>query len=236
VAKGYADTLAAVWRGVSVNGITFRAPSLFPVGSLGNEGWYQINLDIPYYWDNPSSASGVSSPAASAAYVPPLVLRFDLHLDTQAVFPPAANQVYWDGTLTDINFAGFETTGISYRVGRFVVPSDVDVDENITFKIWGQREIAGSAAAVSILFEHLRLPLGSSMETAYGQSRSPAVTVAASTVTDISSWAVTFASLGWAAGDLITFRVARDQPHADDTLTGGKWLGHMFTISIPRSG
>jgi len=44
------DVLTTLWSGASFNGITCRAASVARVGT--DEGWYQVNLSIPYYWDN----------------------------------------------------------------------------------------------------------------------------------------------------------------------------------------
>lgn len=44
-----ADAAAAIFRGQSANGITYRAPSPSKAGP--REGYYQINVSIPYQWD-----------------------------------------------------------------------------------------------------------------------------------------------------------------------------------------
>lgn len=47
--RGYADTLASLFRDTNFNGITTREASITNVGESG--GWYQINLTVPYYVD-----------------------------------------------------------------------------------------------------------------------------------------------------------------------------------------
>jgi hypothetical protein len=44
-----ADTVTAVFRGVSHDGVTYRAPSVEKVGPAG--GWFQINVVVPFFWD-----------------------------------------------------------------------------------------------------------------------------------------------------------------------------------------
>lgn len=46
-ARGYADTLAGFFRRVSQSGIDFRLPTTTIVGI--SNGWYQINLSVPYH-------------------------------------------------------------------------------------------------------------------------------------------------------------------------------------------
>lgn len=49
IARQYGDTLAAIFRDAQFSGITFRETTLNNTGI--NEGWYQFNLVIPFYWD-----------------------------------------------------------------------------------------------------------------------------------------------------------------------------------------
>ena len=44
-----ADSIAALFRAVSHDGVTYRAPSAQKVGPAG--GWYQVNVVIPFWWD-----------------------------------------------------------------------------------------------------------------------------------------------------------------------------------------
>ena len=46
--RTYLDTLKSYWQ-VEDQGLTFRPASVFPVGVVN--GWYQTNLDIPYFWN-----------------------------------------------------------------------------------------------------------------------------------------------------------------------------------------
>jgi hypothetical protein len=46
VARGYADTLAGIFRRVTQSGINFRMPTFTQVGE--RDSWYQINVSIPY--------------------------------------------------------------------------------------------------------------------------------------------------------------------------------------------
>lgn len=48
-ALSLADTLADGFRGITADGITYRAPAPDPVGVSG--AWYQVNLWIPFYRD-----------------------------------------------------------------------------------------------------------------------------------------------------------------------------------------
>lgn len=53
-ARGYADTIAAIFRDAVFNGITCREATVTNAGV--NEGWYQINVTIPFQWDGSYTA------------------------------------------------------------------------------------------------------------------------------------------------------------------------------------
>ena len=50
-ARTHADTIASYYRNVNFGSpsIYCRAPRLINVGE--HDGWYQMNVQIPYYWD-----------------------------------------------------------------------------------------------------------------------------------------------------------------------------------------
>jgi len=49
--RGYADTIAAIFEGVNFDTVTCRNASLLNVGI--SQEWYQMNLSIPYWRDEP---------------------------------------------------------------------------------------------------------------------------------------------------------------------------------------
>lgn len=49
-ARAYADTLDTLFRDVSADGIIYGTPYLTAVGR--SEGWYQLNITIPFQWDD----------------------------------------------------------------------------------------------------------------------------------------------------------------------------------------
>ena len=49
VAYDAADAVAAIFRGVTDNGIVYGAASVSVVGPSG--GWFQVNVTVPYRWD-----------------------------------------------------------------------------------------------------------------------------------------------------------------------------------------
>lgn len=44
-----ADQAAAIFRGLQIDGIIYRAPSVERIGP--SDGWYQVNVNIPFQWD-----------------------------------------------------------------------------------------------------------------------------------------------------------------------------------------
>lgn len=49
-ALSLADAAAAIWRGAQVSPVIFQAPEVVTIGDNG-EGWYQVNVINPFYWD-----------------------------------------------------------------------------------------------------------------------------------------------------------------------------------------
>lgn len=49
VVRRLADSIAAILRNRSVNGVNLKATSIQRIGP--REGWYQTNIITPYYWD-----------------------------------------------------------------------------------------------------------------------------------------------------------------------------------------
>lgn len=45
-----ADAVDLIWRGASFNGIHFQTPDVTIVGNV--QGWFQVNVVAPYYWDD----------------------------------------------------------------------------------------------------------------------------------------------------------------------------------------
>ena len=48
-ARQLADTVASIFRGQKFNGILCRSPAVQRVGVI--EGWFQINVNVPFQWD-----------------------------------------------------------------------------------------------------------------------------------------------------------------------------------------
>lgn len=49
VARGYADTAAAIFRDVKFSGITCRSPNILDVGDV--EGWYVVSMNVAFFRD-----------------------------------------------------------------------------------------------------------------------------------------------------------------------------------------
>lgn len=48
-AKDYGDTLAALFRDVQFNGLTFREANVITAGQ--QEGWFKVNMITSFFWD-----------------------------------------------------------------------------------------------------------------------------------------------------------------------------------------
>jgi hypothetical protein len=55
-ARTHADSLAAIFRGAKFSGLTFWTPTITRAGTGvtqtgANNGWFQLNVDTPFYYD-----------------------------------------------------------------------------------------------------------------------------------------------------------------------------------------
>lgn len=46
-----AETVRDAFRSVTADGISYRVPSVIPVGRSDNGKWWQINVNCPFYFD-----------------------------------------------------------------------------------------------------------------------------------------------------------------------------------------
>lgn len=152
---------------------------------------------------------------------------------TDASFPPIT---YVDlGTVED-NFRAFDGAAKEQAQGSFLVPQDIDTTGTVTFYVAGKRASGTAAANVVFDFDHRAVADAESLDGSYTNVTSGALAVDTTLANlDILSFTATVSTLGWAAGDLILFKIGRDGADALDTLNAVDYYGLNFMISIPRA-
>jgi hypothetical protein len=136
----------------------------------------------------------------------------------------------------------FDRATTEYANGSFKVPAALAAG-TVTFKLgWIARVVPGSSEDVVWAFEHVAKADGEDIDAAYTQEKASAD--GTGTTQDglvLTTWTETVDNLGWAADDVVHFRVLRVADDANDTFdnngtqTNDDALMIHFSISIPRS-
>lgn len=140
------------------------------------------------------------------------------------------------GTNVNVLVRSFDDTTEEYGNGKFQVPSDLDTDGTVTLRAYVAAATAAGSKNIGLTFGHLALNDSEDWDPAspYTDEDTGAVAIDA-TQDDVTlvTWTETVANLGWAANDLVLFRVSRDTGVANN-LTGDMYL-FSFSIEIPRA-
>ncbi|MFW9875236.1 MAG: hypothetical protein ACFFG0_19185 [Candidatus Thorarchaeota archaeon] len=140
------------------------------------------------------------------------------------------------GTNVNVFVRSFDDTTEEYVNGKLQVPGDVDTSGTVTFRAYVAAKTAAASKNIALTFGHLALNDSEDWDPAspYTEEDSGDVAIDA-TQDDVTeaSWTETISNLGWAANDLVLFRLSRD-PAATNDLTGDMYL-FSFTVEIPRA-
>lgn len=140
------------------------------------------------------------------------------------------------GTNVNVFARAFDDTTEEYVNGKFMVPSDIDTSGTVTFRAYVTAATAAASKNIGLTFGHLPLNDSEDWDPAspYTDEDTGAVAIDATQddVTEVT-WTETISNLGWAASDMVLFRLSRDTSVADN-LTGDMY-GFVFEISIPRA-
>ncbi len=128
----------------------------------------------------------------------------------------------------------FDDTTEEYANGKFLVPGDVDTAGTVTFRAYVMAKTAAASKNIALTFGHLALNDGEDFDPAspYTEEDSgdKAIDATQDNVTEIT-WTETIANLGWAANDLVLFRLSRYAAGANN-LSGDMYL-LALNIEIP---
>jgi len=140
------------------------------------------------------------------------------------------------GSNVNVFVRAFNDTTEQYANGKLQVPGDVDTAGTVTFRSYVSAAIAVASKNIGLTFGHLALNDSEDWDpvTPYTEVDSGAIAIDATQddVTEVT-WTETISNLGWAANDLVLFRISRDTGVALD-LTGDMYM-FSLAIEIPRS-
>jgi hypothetical protein len=136
------------------------------------------------------------------------------------------------GTNQRVFVRAFDDTLEEYVNGKFQVPGDIDTSGTVTFRAYVMAKTAAASKNIAMTFGHLALNDSEAYDGTYTEedSGNKAIDATQGDVTEIT-WTESVSNLGWAANDMVLFRLSRD-PGATDDLTGDMYLFH-FAVEIP---
>lgn len=139
------------------------------------------------------------------------------------------------GSNVKVKVLAFDDSTEEYSNGKLEVPSDALASGTVTFRAYVSAATAAASKNIGLTFGHLALGDDEDWDPAspYTDEDSGATAISA-TQDDVTlvTWTETFSNLGWAANDLVLFRVSRDVSVANN-LSGDMYL-FSFSVEIPR--
>jgi hypothetical protein len=180
-----------------------------------------------------TSAGAGALPAFAAVATPKREVFFDAAA-LQALETNFAPLEQLSGTTVKTMVRAYDDTTEEYANGKFQVPGDINTGGTVTLRAYVMAKTAAASKNVGLTFGHYAANNSEDFDGSYTEEDSGAFAIDA-TQDDLTeaTWTETVSNLGWAANDLVYFRLSRDTGVADD-LTGDMYL-HSFTIEIPRS-
>lgn len=182
------------------------------------------------YWDGSNWVVGSVS-----ASLPNLEVKFDA-ASLHAIETNFAPLELLTGSNVKTYVRAFDDTTEEYANGKFMVPTDINTSGTVTFRAYVMAETAAASKNIALTFGHLALNDSEDFDKAspYTEEDSgdKAIDATQDDVTEVT-WTETVSNLGWAANDMVLFRLSRD-PGATDDLTGDLFL-FQLTVEIPRA-
>lgn len=140
------------------------------------------------------------------------------------------------GTNVKVFVRAFDDSTEEYVNGKIQVPGDVDTSGTVTFRAYVMAKTAAASKNVALTFGHLALNDSEDFDPTSPytdeDSGDKAIDATQDDITEIT-WSETISNLGWAANDLVLFRVSRPNASAND-LAGDMYM-FSFTIEVPRA-
>jgi len=156
-------------------------------------------------------------------------------IDTHAIESSVAPMDRVTGTNVIKIVVAYDDTTIEYRNGKFLVPGDLDTAGTVTFTVWTQAKTGAASKNVVLRFDHIAIADDEDHDgTAYTSENSGDQSMSATQdhIT-VVEWTETVSNLGWAADDLVYWRLSR-QAAASNDLSGDLYV-EMMRVNIPTS-
>jgi hypothetical protein len=138
------------------------------------------------------------------------------------------------GTTVKTFIRAFDDTTEEYVNGKLQVPGDIDTSGTVTFRVYAMAATAAVSKNVALTFGHVAVNDSEDFDVAYTDEDSgdKAINGTQDNVTEIT-WEATVLTLGWAASDLVFFRLSRPDASANDL--AGDLQVFSLSVEIPRA-
>jgi hypothetical protein len=138
------------------------------------------------------------------------------------------------GTNVKILVRSFDQTTEQYANGKFFVPSDFDTSGTITFRAYVAAATAAASKNIGLTFGHRAVTDNESWDQTYTDVDTGAVSInSTQDRLTLVTWTVANSTAGWAANDMIEFRISRDTSVASN-LASAMYL-FLLEVSMPRT-
>lgn len=139
--------------------------------------------------------------------------------------------------ITTTNIKGtvwkFDSTTQEYLNGKFEVPPDIDTAGTVYFRVIGMSATAAASKNVAFDFDHAAVDHDEDADSASytTEASGDKATINNQNDLEIHEWSETVANMGWAAEDLVFFRISREAAASNNL--SGDWYLSEFIIEIP---
>lgn len=191
--------------------------------------------DVPAYDSGTNSVTWQAQAGGGGGSMPTAQITFHPN-DFEFNEGNPASIEFLNGTTVDTKVIAFDDTTEEYVNGKFEVPGDISTtgSDTVTFRAYVMAKTAAASKNIGLTFGHLAVNNSEDFDGSYTDEPSgdKAVDATQDDVTEVT-WTETITNLGWAANDLVFFRLNRDTDATDD-LTGDLFLFHL-SINIPQA-
>ena len=158
-----------------------------------------------------------------------------LYFDAAALQPLETNSATLEllnGTTVDTLVRAFDKDTEEFANGKLQVPGDIDTSGTVTFRVYCMAKTASASKNVAWTFGHVARNDAEDFDVAYTDEDSGDKAIDA-TQDQVSehTWTETVSNLGWAANDMVLFRLSRPDASANDLAVDAYLFG--FAAEIP---
>ena len=152
-------------------------------------------------------------------------------VNTTTAFAPVE---YVDLGTVEVLTRAFDDTTEEYMQSSFRVPDDIDTAGTVVFVVHGWSKTAAASKNVAFTFGHRAVADSEAIDGAYTDEDADDNPVdATQDDLDIITWNETVSNLGWAAGEMVLYRVSRFAATTNN-LTGDYYIKNFY-VRVPRA-